>query len=83
MGSLLIETAGQRLDGLWTEFTKLGELWLQLVSWLITENGRVLASLSAPLAPWFVLLLIVAGRALLPTFAHTRLRTRRHTGSTR
>ncbi|MGD0273251.1 MAG: hypothetical protein ABSB96_05955 [Gaiellaceae bacterium] len=83
MSSLLIETVGRQfLNGLWTELVKLGQLWLHLVSWLIAENERVLASLSAPLAPWLVLLLIVAGRALLPALAHTHLRTQRPTGGT-
>jgi len=84
VSSLFIETAGRQvLDGLWAEVGKLGQLWLHLVSWLIAENGRALASLSMPLAPWFVLLLIVAGRALLPTFADTCPGTQRPTGGTR
>ena len=72
MSPLLIETAGQQfVDGLWAEIVKLGELWLHLVSWLIAENGRALVSLPEPLAPWLVLLLIVAGRALFPSFGRT------------
>ena len=81
MSPLLIETAGRRLvDGLWTELVRLGELWLHLISWLIVENGRVLASPSARLAPWFVLLLIVAGRALSPASTRDHVRTQRPTG---
>ncbi len=83
MSPLLIETAGQQfVDGLWAEIVKLGELWLHLVSWLIAENGRPLVSLSEPLAPWIVLLLIVAGRALSPAFTQTSPRTQRPTGGT-
>lgn len=84
MGSLLIETAGGRfVDGLWSELAKLGGLWLQLVSWLVAEDGRALAALSAPLTPWLVLLLIVAGRALFPARYGNRLRTQRPSGGIR
>ena len=82
MSSLLLETVERLVDELWTELARLGELWLQMVSWLIAENVRVLASLSAPLTLWLALLLIVAARALSPAFAHTRLRTQRRTGGT-
>ena len=84
MSSLLIETAGREVvDGLCTELVRLGEHWLRLVSWLIEENGRAFASLSAPLALWLVLLAIVAVRALFPPFAGARLRMQPPTGGPR
>jgi hypothetical protein len=84
VSSQYIGMAGRQVAaGLWAEIESFGELWLRLVSWLIDENGRALASLPSPLAPWLVLLAIVAGRALFLSLDRAQMGMQRPTGGTR
>jgi hypothetical protein len=76
-----IATALERLaDVARGELARFGELWLRLVSWLVSENERVLGSLPAPSALWYVLVLLVAGRALFSPALRAGRRQRRAIG---
>ena len=83
MSSLLVDTIARLVvNGLWVEIVRFAELWLRLVSWLIEENERALASLPA-LAPWLVLLLILAAQALSRSIAQPRPRIQPPVGGAR
>lgn len=84
MSQQLIEAIGLRLvQGLWSELAGLWESWLRLFSWLAALNERAFGSLTVPLAVWFVLLLLLAGRTFYAPLFRTRLRAQGPIGGVR